>query len=71
MTWAGTDDTGSEVAHGRYGFSLESYQGDQLVGTEAGKVFTTVSEVRIVDGAPVLVVADGTQVPIDEIGGVR
>ena len=30
-----------------------------------------MQEVRVVDGAPVLVVADGTQVPLDEVGGVR
>jgi hypothetical protein len=30
-----------------------------------------VQEVRVVDGAPVLVVEGGAQVPLDEVGGVR
>ena len=71
VSWAGTDAAGGTVAHGRYGFALESYAGDTLLGTSEGKVFRQVQEVRVVDGAPVLVVDDGTQVPLDEVGGVR
>jgi flagellar basal-body rod modification protein FlgD len=70
-TWDGRDDLGNLAADGRYGFELESYVGDTLLGKSAGQVFSTVEEVRIVDGAPTLVVADGSQVPLTEIGGVR
>ncbi|MFO1209785.1 MAG: flagellar hook capping FlgD N-terminal domain-containing protein [Amaricoccus sp.] len=70
-TWDGTDSAGNAAADGRYGFTLQSYQGDVLLGETAGKVFSTVREVRLVDGSPELVVADGTQVPLSEIGGVR
>lgn len=70
-TWAGTDDMGNPVAHGRYGFSVESYEGETLLGNEAGQVFATVAEVRIVDGEPVLVLEGGDQIAADEIGGLR
>jgi flagellar basal-body rod modification protein FlgD len=70
-TWDGSDGMGGTVAHGSYGFALESYAGDKLLGTSEGKVFRRVDEVRVVDGAPVLVVAGGAQVPLDEVGGVR
>jgi flagellar basal-body rod modification protein FlgD len=71
VTWDGTDASGAQAAHGRYGFSLESYAGDTLLDTQPGKVFTSVNEVRMVDGRSVLVVADGTQVPLSEVGGIR
>jgi flagellar basal-body rod modification protein FlgD len=71
LSWDGTDEMGDALAHGRYGFSLESYQGDTLLGTSAGRIFATVSEVRVKDGAPVLVTADGSQVPVDEVAAVR
>ena len=71
VTWDGRDDMGDSVAHGSYGFTLESYAGDLLLSTQPGTVYSQVQEVRIVDGAPVLVVAGGTQVPLDEVGGLR
>ena len=38
---------------------------------ERGQGLRRVQEVRVVDGAPVLVVDGGAQVPLDEVGGVR
>ncbi|MFO1140907.1 MAG: flagellar hook capping FlgD N-terminal domain-containing protein [Amaricoccus sp.] len=70
-SWDGRDSLGAAAANGRYGFSLQSYRGDVLLGESAGRVFSTVREVRLVDGSPELVVADGTQVPLSEIVGVR
>ena len=71
VTWDGTTAAGTAAAHGNYGFTLMSYADDNLRGTSAGKVYTEVKEVRLVDGSPVLVVADGSQVPVDEITGLR
>ena len=71
VTWDGTTATGAAAAHGNYGFTLMNYADDNLLGTSAGKVYTEVKEVRVVDGSPVLVVADGSQVPVDEITGLR
>jgi len=70
-TWDGSDGQGSQAAHGRYSFALESYSGSTLLDTTPGKVFSAVREVRLEDGSPVLVVGDGTQVPLSEVGGVR
>ena len=71
VTWDGQDELGRTLAEGRYGFTLESYVGDSLLDSQPGQVFAKVDEVRIVDGAPVLVVEGGAQVPLAEIGGVR
>ena len=62
---------GTAVAHGRYGFSIESYEGETMLGTQAGTVFGTVQEVRIADGQQVLILADGTRVALDEVEAVR
>jgi flagellar basal-body rod modification protein FlgD len=70
-TWEGSDDSGTQAAHGRYGFAVESYLGEQLLDTQPGKIFTTVQEVRFADGLPVLVVGDGSQVALSAVGGIR
>jgi flagellar basal-body rod modification protein FlgD len=71
VAWDGTDSMGSMAPHGRYGFTLESYVGESLLGTSPGKVFASVREVRIADGAPVLVLGDGAQVALEDVAGVR
>jgi flagellar basal-body rod modification protein FlgD len=71
VSWDGLDDMGKAAPHGRYGFVLESYDGGTLLGNQTGSVFTTVREVRIIDGAPVLVVEGGEQVALDDVDGVR
>ena len=71
VTWDGKDDAGrTACAHGRYGFTLESYAGEHAARhPAAAQVFARCRRCGIVDGAPVLVVEDGTQVPLDEVGG--
>jgi flagellar basal-body rod modification protein FlgD len=71
VTWDGTDGYGTQVAHGRYGFTLESYIGDTLTDTQAGQVFARVSEVRIEDAGPVLLTEGGGRVALDEVTAVR
>lgn len=71
VTWDGLDEMGSALAHGRYSFSIESYSGENLVGTQAGSVFSSVREVRLVDGAPALILADGSEVTLDQVTAVR
>lgn len=70
-TWDGTDDLGAPVAHGDYAFAIESYDGDTLLGTTPGTVYTTVREVRVVDGETALVLADGSSVPPEAITALR
>lgn len=71
VTWDGTTSAGAVAADGAYSFSLESYDGETLLGTSAGSVYSTVEEVRIVDGSPVLVVADGSQIALDDVSAVK
>lgn len=71
VTWDGTTSAGAMAADGQYSFSLASYDGDTLLSTDVGKVFTAVKEVRIVGGSPVLVVGDGSQVSVDDVSAVK
>lgn len=71
VTWDGTNDLGQTAPNGAYAFSVENFAGETLLGTEPGRVFSAVNEVRLVDGLPVLVLAGGEQVPVEDITGVR
>ena len=71
VTWDGLDAYGTPLPHGRYGFTIDSYSGDVLRGTQDGQVFTKVSEVRIEDGGPVLLTAEGGRVPLSDVSAVR
>ncbi len=71
VTWDGKDDVGNQLPDGKYSFQFQSYQDDNLLATTPGSVFTTVSEVRMVDGAATLVLADGTEVSVTDVSGIR
>ncbi|HVK91096.1 MAG TPA: flagellar hook capping FlgD N-terminal domain-containing protein, partial [Mycoplana sp.] len=71
VEWGGTDDMGTALPHGRYGFAIESYDGDTLLDTQAGTVFSTVSEIRVSDGQQVLVLEDGSRVTLVPVTAVR
>lgn len=70
-SWNGLDDMGKMVPEGSYKFSIESFEGDMLLGTEPGQVFSRVSEVRLSGGEPVLVLDGGAEVAIDEVTALR
>ena len=70
-TWDGTDDLGNAVPQGRYGFTVESYNGQTLLGSETGSVYGTVKEVRLVDGTPTLVLDGGDEVALDAVTALR
>ena len=70
-SWDGTDSLGNAAAHGRYGFTIESFTGDVLRDTQNGQIFARVSEVRIEDGTPILLTEGGGRVAMDEISAVR
>ena len=71
ISWDGTDGLGTPLAHGRYGFEVESYTGEALRDTQAGQVFATVNEVRVEDVGPVLLTEGGGRVSVSEVTAVR
>jgi len=71
VEWDGSDGMGNAQPHGSYSFAIESFDGEALVDTQAGTVYATVTEVRVADGDPVLVLEDGSRVTLDQVTAVR
>lgn len=71
VMWGGGDTLGNEVAHGYYTLSVESYSGDELIGTEPGLVYSHVSEARIADNGIVLRLEDGSEINASDAYGMR
>lgn len=71
MSWDGRNASGAELPHGTYSFTVESYRGDALLGSQPGTVFSKVTEVRLADGAPQLILAGGGTVALDAVTGIR
>lgn len=70
VAWGGLTDSGTLPA-GLYSFSLESYSGEELLDTSPVEACARISEVRMEDGAPVLILAPGTRATPEEITGLR
>jgi flagellar basal-body rod modification protein FlgD len=71
LVWDGTDTSGRQAAAGVYSFALDSYRGEEMVDSQAGQVFSTVSEVRFKDGAPVLLTDAGAEIALADVTALR
>ena len=71
LEWDGTDGLGTTLPEGSYSFTVQSYKEGALLDSQAGTVFSAVTEVRVADGEPTLVLADGSQVALADVGAVR
>ena len=71
LTWNGQDALGQSVPYGAYSFEVEAYNGDALLGTTPGQVFATVTEVRIENGAQILVLDGGAKVAVEDVTALR
>lgn len=69
--WDGTTLNSADAPFGQYGFDVESYSGDALLGREPGSVFDLVTEVRFDHENPVLVFGDGGRLNIESATAVR
>jgi len=70
-SWAGVSANGTPLPPGRYSFSLESYQNSNLIATDTPPIYGNVVESRLNAGKTVLVLADGTIIPADNVTAVR
>lgn len=71
LSWDGRNALGESQAHGLYSFSIASYKGGELLGVNPGEVFAKVTEVRIEDGEPVLMLEGGARASVGSVSALR
>ena len=71
VSWDGQDALGRSLPYGDYSFEIEAYKGDELLATQPGQIFAKVSEVRIEDGAQILVLEGGAKVALEDVTALR
>ncbi|MDO9527290.1 MAG: flagellar hook capping FlgD N-terminal domain-containing protein [Gemmobacter sp.] len=70
--WTGIDSLGMSLPDGRYGFSLESYSDNQLLGANPVEVYATVQEARgNGTGGVMLVFAGGVTADAGQVSALR
>jgi flagellar basal-body rod modification protein FlgD len=69
--WDGAGVGGEPQPHGAYSFTLESYRGEEPIGSTPGRVFAAVTEVRLADGRAELVLEGGERTRVDAVTAVR
>lgn len=70
-TWDGTDQSGARLPDGSYRFSVEYRAGGELLAVAPVEVYARVSEARLTGGVPVVVFANGEELPAGEVTSVR
>ncbi|PZX15057.1 flagellar basal-body rod modification protein FlgD [Palleronia aestuarii] len=71
VTWTGMVKGGKLAQSGVYDFSVESFEGQNLVATEPVKTYARVSEVRSSPDGATLVFAGGVEIPATDVSAVR
>lgn len=71
MTWSGLTASGARLSAGQYSFAVESIDGTGVIDSSPPQVYSMISEARIEDGKPVLVLEGGMRVAVDDVSGLR
>jgi flagellar basal-body rod modification protein FlgD len=69
--WNGTSSDGTTLDNGQYTFAVEAFSNGEIIDTHAPDIFASVGEVRLVDGAAVVVLAGGAIHPASSVSGLR
>lgn len=69
--WAGIGADGQAIPEGVYSFEVEGYAGDTLLGIQQAQTYSRVDEVRIENGAPILVLDSGARIGPDAVTALR
>jgi len=69
--WSGLGDDGKPLPDGSYSFALESMQNGKVIQTDPVESYTRVSEVQMLAGNPVLILASGDAISPFAITGLR
>lgn len=70
-SWDGQTTEGGEAPDGVYTAEITYFAGDTQLETEIADVFSSVSEVRLESGNPVLLLENGVQIGTDDLSAAR
>lgn len=71
IQWAGVDEDGAPLASGLYRFSIESYQGDEMVLSEPAETYGRITEAQAHESGIVLILEGGQAVPASAVTALR
>jgi flagellar basal-body rod modification protein FlgD len=71
LQWAGVGDNGTPFTNGLYKFDIESYSGDDLLGTSNADTYSKITEAKSRNGETILVLSGGSEVSASEISALR
>lgn len=71
IEWAGTDADGNPLSDGAYSFSIESYTGEELLGTTDVEVYAEIIEARGGASGTILVLRGGIEVAASSVTALR
>jgi len=70
-SWDGQTTEGGEAPDGAYTAEVTFFTGDTQIGTAAASVFSIVTEVRLENGSPQLLLDNGARISADALSAVR
>lgn len=71
IEWAGVDDDGTPFSNGVYSFTVESYQGQDLILSEPAEIYGKVTEAQIRGGQVTLILEGGQAILSSLVTGLR
>ncbi len=71
VQWTGMNDDGSVLDDGEYSFGVIAYSNDEVIDEAVPEIFAMVSEVRTINGQPLVVLEGGQLYPVGLVRGLR
>lgn len=71
VLWAGRDAAGNALPAGRYDLTLESWRGEEMLGSDAVESYAKITEARNTPDGVVLVLNGGVEVPANKVTALR
>lgn len=69
--WTGIDTGGFPLARGLYSFEVVSFSNDVVIAQDKLAVYSKVTEVRLENDLPVVILQGGASVPADQVTALR
>lgn len=71
VTWAGVSDDGTPFPPGTYVFDVESRADGEVLLTDPASVYARITEARVQDGEPILILEGGSAVRTTDVASLR